>query len=64
MLGIPWQSNGYNSALPLPRSPGSIPSWGIKIPQAMRHGQKKKISVNVIGLKAYKVWFLTTMNVN
>ena len=27
---------------------GSIPSWGTKIPQAMRHGQRKKRRENLL----------------
>ena len=41
-LGIPWQSSGLGLGAFTARGPGSIPGWGTKIPQAVRHGQKKK----------------------
>ena len=39
--GIPWRSNA-NSLGAFSARRGSIPSWGTKIPQGTRHGQKKK----------------------
>ena len=45
MGGILWWSSGYHL--------GSIPGWGIKIPQATQHGQKKKkkrlLTVKLVG---------------
>ena len=34
MQGIPWQSSGLDSVLPLQGGLGSIPGWGTKILQA------------------------------
>lgn len=40
--GTAWQSRGYDSTLPLPRAPGSLPGGGTQIPHAAQHGQKKR----------------------
>ena len=46
--GIPWWSRGYDSALSLPRVPGSIPGQGTKIPHATQPNKQTNKQKNEI----------------
>ena len=50
--GISWWFTDQDLVFSLPWAWDSIPSWGTKIPQAARCGQKKKKKDNSLDLEA------------